>query len=426
MNAEQLQDAIGKIDDKYIAEAEHFDSDYSNRKVIFILSSVSAAAVAMCICVNYFTSLDNKHQFETENIYTVTSVTKNSENEEIVTDYNTESEVSTAINTLVSSEKTDITENVISGETKDLTSTEITSFEKDDPVTTDTGITSVKTDDTSIQTDIINTDFVTTPHSSGESKQSISETDISTSCYESECTGPDTAVPSDYPLTNIPPTAIPSDDTTKISEITSIETTAFISAVPPENITLYSFPAFLNYADNKTLNRRGIISKDQIGEFIQKTKFTGPIDSEYILDEYAAKSISSGIIRVMYFEKADTYVAYMNRDYQAVTLGQLMRESGMDKLKIKSEKYTLSDSDEKEISAILSDPENTALMTSSYSKSGNSDVFTVDYEYISGISIRITLTERNIVVIKFLTQEYAYNIGETKGNKVREILSEYQ
>lgn len=446
MNAEQLQEAIGKIDDKYIAEAEQFNPDYNTRKLIHILSSVSVAVVAMCIVVNCFTFFNNKHYFEKKSIYVVTSVTKKSETEETITCYKTDSEVSILERESLSSvEKTDISESKITNESKD-----------------DTTNPPVESDETLIKkTDIINTYPITTQQSPEESSQLPTETDVSYS--ESENTRPVTTVPSDTPAAYIPSTVKPADDTINSTDTIPIETSPFISTVPSDtpatyipsivkpanttinstetipietstfistvtsgNITLYSFPAFLKYEDNKILNRIGIVSKDQVSEFIQKTKFSGPMDSEYLLDEYSFKSISSEVMRIIYFENVDYYVAYMNRNYQTASLKQFMNDSGINKLKIVSEKYTLSDADEKEISVILSDPDDMALGTSSYSKTGNNDVFWVDYEYISDIRITIKLTEKNIVVIRYGTKEYAFIIGKEKGDKIRDILAKYQ
>ncbi|MBP1564605.1 MAG: hypothetical protein J6A58_02475 [Oscillospiraceae bacterium] len=446
MNAEQLQEAIGKIDDKYIAEAEQFNPDYNTRKLIHILSSVSVAVVAMCIVVNCFIFFNNKHHFEKKSIYVVTSVTKKSETEETITCYKTDSEVSISESESLSSvEKTDISESKITNESKD-----------------DTTNPPVESDETLIKkTDIINTYPITTQQSPEESSQLPTETNVSYS--ESENTRPVTTVPSDTPATYIPSTVKPADDTINSTDTIPIETSPFISTVPSDtsatyipstvkptnttinstetipietstfistvtsgNITLYSFPAFLTYEDNKILNRIGIVSKDQVSEFIQKTKFSGPMDSEYLLDEYSFKSISSEVMRIIYFENVDYYVAYMNRNYQTASLKQFMNDSGINKLKIVSEKYTLSDADEKEISVILSDPDDMALGTSSYSKTGNNDVFWVDYEYISDIRITIKLTEKNIVVIRYGTKEYAFIIGKEKGDKIRDILVKYQ
>ena len=405
MNAEQLQEAIGKIDDKYIAEAEQFNPDYNTRKLIHILSSVSVAVVAMCIVVNCFTFFNNKHHLEKKSIYVVTSVTKKSETEETITCYKTDSEVSISESESLSSvEKTDISESKITNESKD-----------------DTTNPPVESDETLIKkTDIINTYTITTQQSPEESSQLPTETDVSYS--ESE----NTTVPSDTSATYIPSIVKPANTTINSTETIPIETSTFISTVTSGNITLYSFPAFLTYEDNKILNRIGIVSKDQVSEFIQKTKFSGPMDSEYLLDEYSFKSISSEVMRIMYFENVDYYVAYMNRNYQTASLKQFMNDSGINKLKIVSEKYTLSDADEKEISVILSDPDDMALGTSSYSKTGNNDVFWVDYEYISDIRITIKLTEKNIVVIRYGTKEYAFIIGKEKGDKIRDILAKYQ
>ncbi|MBQ5988503.1 MAG: hypothetical protein IJL67_03315 [Oscillospiraceae bacterium] len=67
MNAEQLRDAIGKIDDRFIEEAEHYEPEIKSRKSIWIITSASAAVIALCTCVHFHNATEHALRPEIDN-----------------------------------------------------------------------------------------------------------------------------------------------------------------------------------------------------------------------------------------------------------------------------------------------------------------------------------------------------------------------
>ena len=67
MNAEQLRDAIGKIDDRFIEEAEHYEPEIKSRKPIWIITSASAAVIALCTCIHYHNAVNKARHPEIDN-----------------------------------------------------------------------------------------------------------------------------------------------------------------------------------------------------------------------------------------------------------------------------------------------------------------------------------------------------------------------
>ncbi|MBP0962185.1 MAG: hypothetical protein J5864_08580 [Oscillospiraceae bacterium] len=77
MNAEQLRDTIGKIDDRFIEEAEHYEPEIKSRKPIWIITSASAAVIALCTCVHYHNAVNKALRPEIDNtVAIVTTVTE--------------------------------------------------------------------------------------------------------------------------------------------------------------------------------------------------------------------------------------------------------------------------------------------------------------------------------------------------------------
>ena len=75
MKAERLRDAIWKIDDKFIKEAETYVPKKRSSKPIWIITSASAAVIAIISCVNLFNTFGNDHRPEISNYVVTTTVT---------------------------------------------------------------------------------------------------------------------------------------------------------------------------------------------------------------------------------------------------------------------------------------------------------------------------------------------------------------
>ena len=76
MNAEQLRDAIGKIDERFLEEAEHYEPETVSIKPIWLITSVSAAVIALCTCIHYHNVVNKALHPEIDN--TVVIVTTSS------------------------------------------------------------------------------------------------------------------------------------------------------------------------------------------------------------------------------------------------------------------------------------------------------------------------------------------------------------
>ena len=75
MKAERLRDAIWKIDDKFIKEAETYVPKKRSSKPIWIITSASAAVIAVISCVNLFNTFGSDHRPEISNYVVTTTVT---------------------------------------------------------------------------------------------------------------------------------------------------------------------------------------------------------------------------------------------------------------------------------------------------------------------------------------------------------------
>ena len=84
MNAEQLRDAIGKIDDRFIEEAEHYEPETVSIKPIWIITSPSAAVIALCTSIHFHNATEHALRPEIDNSVVIT--TRVSETETYETD----------------------------------------------------------------------------------------------------------------------------------------------------------------------------------------------------------------------------------------------------------------------------------------------------------------------------------------------------
>ena len=85
MNAEQLRDAIGKIDDRFIEEAEHYEPEIKSRKPIWIIAPASAAVIALCTCIHFHNEAEHARRPEIDNSVVVTTSETNSQTDEAFT-----------------------------------------------------------------------------------------------------------------------------------------------------------------------------------------------------------------------------------------------------------------------------------------------------------------------------------------------------
>ena len=75
MNAEQLRYAIGKIDERFLEEAEHYEPETRSRKPIWIITSASAAVIALCTGIHYHNAVNKALRPEIDNTVAIVSPT---------------------------------------------------------------------------------------------------------------------------------------------------------------------------------------------------------------------------------------------------------------------------------------------------------------------------------------------------------------
>ena len=79
MKAERLRDAIWKIDDKFIKEAETYVPKKRSGNTIWIITSASAAVIALCTCVHYHNAVNQALNPEIDNTVVITTTVSETE-----------------------------------------------------------------------------------------------------------------------------------------------------------------------------------------------------------------------------------------------------------------------------------------------------------------------------------------------------------
>ena len=113
MNAEQLRNAIWKIDDKFIAEAETYEPETRSIKPVYIIAPASAAVIALCTCLHFHNSVNQMLDPEIDNGVVVTDTvteTESCETDASITEIQTETSYSAETGSAVMNTETSYTE----------------------------------------------------------------------------------------------------------------------------------------------------------------------------------------------------------------------------------------------------------------------------------------------------------------------------
>ncbi len=113
MNAEQLRNAIWKIDDKFIAEAETYEPETRSIKPVYIIAPASAAVIALCTCLHFHNSVNQMLDPEIDNGVVVTDTvteTESFETDAAITEIKTEVSYSPETGSAVMDTETSYTE----------------------------------------------------------------------------------------------------------------------------------------------------------------------------------------------------------------------------------------------------------------------------------------------------------------------------
>ena len=113
MNAEQLRNAIWKIDDKFIAEAETYEPETRSINPVYIIAPASAAVIALCTCLHFHNSVNQMLDPEIDNGVVVTDTvteTESFETDAAITEIQTETSYSAETGSAVMNTETSYTE----------------------------------------------------------------------------------------------------------------------------------------------------------------------------------------------------------------------------------------------------------------------------------------------------------------------------
>ena len=312
MNAEQLRDAIGKIDDRFIEEAEHYEPEIKSRKPIWIITSASAAVIALCTCVHFHNATEHALRPEIDNSVVIT--TSVSETETYETDV-VKTEKHVQISELVT-ENTEST-GMKSGEESSIPY-EVTVPEKTDAPSGNVGSLGEKnvpdlkppemTDITAIEPREVTREVQTVAPVTEPTVFPL--TDVSTVTPVSIETVP-VPVPSQisYPSPSLTPTEV-----TDISLPESSVSPTRRSSIPED------FPVYLKTSDGVKYERKLLITKGQAGKFIRKISLSDDKGNDYEVSEYSLrydvseyplKSVSDDQVSIFYFKSEDEYLIYV-------------------------------------------------------------------------------------------------------------------
>ena len=327
MNAEQLRDAIGKIDDRFIEEAEHYEPEIKSRKPIWIITSASAAVIALCTCVHFHNATEHALRPEIDNSVVIT--TSVSETETYETDV-VKTEKHVQISELVT-ENTEST-GMKSGEESSIPY-EVTVPEKTDAPSGNVGSLGEKnvpdlkppemTDITAIEPREVTREVQTVAPVTEPTVFPL--TDASTVTPVSIETVPvpvssQTSYPSPSPKstsspvsTSAPPAEV--TDITSLSEPSVSQTGSHI-----HNHSKEDFPVYLKTSDGVKYERKLLITKGHAGKFIKNIFLSDDKGNDYEVSEYSLrydvseyplKSVSDDQVSIFYFKSEDEYLIYV-------------------------------------------------------------------------------------------------------------------
>ncbi len=293
MNAEQLRYAIGKIDERFLEEAEHYEPETRSRKPIWMITSASAAVIALCTCIYYHNEANRIKQPEINNSYVVTTdYTEKVQETEISDTVPCTDDIADIahVNTEVSKIKSDGNVQYI-----------VTIPEKSEPHSESEGSYSERS--------------VITPESfenNPDSLESNTEFNCSTEVaenLETESQAEKTVIasPDNYIITE--------EETISSSPVTSeitVPQSSDISSTISNKFDVRDFPFILKDNEGHKYYRQQIVDKNQTENFIQNRILYDPDDNEYEVSEYYFKDNIDENILVIYFEKKNSYVIYLN------------------------------------------------------------------------------------------------------------------
>ncbi len=352
MNAEQLRNAIWKIDDIFIAEAETYEPETRSIKPVYIIAPASAAVIALCTCLHFHNSVNQMLDPEIDNGVVVTDTvteTESCETDAAITEIQTEPSYSAETGSAVMNTETSYTESgyesstpyavtvpakteTPSGGSSSGEKTVITQGKSEitlQPVTEETDVQTIVPVTEPVVTVPADTEKVTTENVGEFPAPTLWPTVEPTRTPTVEPTIAPTRLPTVNPTQILDPTTDPTrlptvnptqilDPTTKPTlpptvEPTMVRPTDEPTLPPTDDPYKYSiedFPYFLRNEYGKVYIRNQIVEKDQVGNFILNETMKDNDGITYDVSEYLRKAHFDKRLIVIYFKEKDCYVFY--------------------------------------------------------------------------------------------------------------------
>jgi len=327
MNAEQLRNAIGGIDERFLEEAEHYEPETVSIKPIWIITSASAAVIALCTGIHFHNATEHALRPEIDNSVVIT--TSVSETETYETDV-----VKTEKHVQISEPVTENTEatGMKSGEESSIPY-EVTVPEKTEATSGNVGSLGEKnvpdlkppemTDITAIEPREVTREVQTVAPVTEPTVFPL--TDVSTVTPVSIETVP-VPVPSQTSYPSPSPKSTPSPVSTsappvEVTDITSLsEPSVSQTGSHIHNHSKEDFPVYLKTSDGVKYERNLLITKGHAGKFIKNIFLSDDEGNDYEVSEYSLrydvseyplKSVSDDQVSIFYFKSEDEYLIYV-------------------------------------------------------------------------------------------------------------------
>ena len=355
MNAEQLRNAIWKIDDKFIAEAETYEPETRSIKPVYIIAPASAAVIALCTCLHFHNSVNQMLDPEIDNGVVVTDTvteTESCETDAAITEIKTEVSYSPETGSAVMDTETSYTESGYESSTpyavtvpaKTETPSGGSSSGEKTVITQGRSEITLQpvTEETDVQTIVPVTEPVVTVPADTEkvTTENAGEFPTPTLWPTVEPTRPPTVKPTIAPtrLPTVNPTQIldPTTDPTRLPTVeptmvrptteptlpptvsptdSTVTMEVTVSDFPsptddPYKYSIEDFPYFLRNEYGKVYIRNQIVEKDQVGKFILNETMKDDDGITYDVSEYLRKAHFDKRLIVIYFKEKDCYVFY--------------------------------------------------------------------------------------------------------------------
>ncbi|WP_044975508.1 hypothetical protein [Ruminococcus sp. HUN007] len=329
MKAERLRDAIWKIDDKFIKEAEIYVPKKRSGNTIWIITSASAAVIALCTCIHYHNAVNKALRPEIDNtVAIVTTVTETElyETDVLKTEKPVQASDTVRENTEVTETETGYESSISYAETvpaKTEASSENggSSGEKTALTERQNEETKVPETEPAVVTREVHTvvpvtePAVTDKPAETEMTYLTNPQGTAIAMTENIITEPQ-FIPNpagvQVTTTEYKPVPVPEwENEEKTETVTQVSADVTVMCETEHSeVSLEDFPQYLIDPDGVYYKRAEIIPSDKIGRLITLEVMKDVYGNTYTVEVYYLKNFYGDTIRVMYFNTKNCFVSY--------------------------------------------------------------------------------------------------------------------